>query len=45
MWAARNGHREVCELLINNGADVSAVDKVRKDDDGDDDDDDDDECD
>ena len=27
--AARNGHREVVELLIQHGADVNAKDKVR----------------
>jgi hypothetical protein len=40
MGAVMNGHKEVIELLLNHGADLSAVDMVR----GDDDDDDDDEC-
>jgi ankyrin repeat protein len=37
MWAARGGHKEVIELLLNNGADPSAVDRVRGNDDDDDD--------
>jgi ankyrin repeat protein len=41
MLAAIHGDKEVIELLLNNGADPSAVHKVR----GNDDDDDDDECD
>jgi ankyrin repeat protein len=44
MWAAMGGHKEVIELLLNHGADPSAVNWVRGNDD-DDDDDDDDECD
>jgi ankyrin repeat protein len=43
MWAAAYGRKEVIELLLNHGADPSAVGMVRGDDD--DDDDDDDECD
>jgi hypothetical protein len=38
MLGAANGYKEVIELLLNHGADPSAVDNVR-------DDDDDDECD
>jgi ankyrin repeat protein len=39
MRAAANGHKEVIELLLNHGADPSAVNWVRGDDDDDDDDD------
>jgi hypothetical protein len=45
MKAAMGGHKEVIELLLNHGADPSAVDMVRGDDDDDDDHNDDDECD
>jgi hypothetical protein len=41
MWAARGGYKEVIELLLNHGADPSAVGGVRGNDDDDDDDDDD----
>jgi hypothetical protein len=40
MEAARGGHKEVVELLLNHGAELSAINMVRGDDDDDDDDDD-----
>jgi hypothetical protein len=36
MEAARCGYKEVIELLLNHGADLSAVNRVRGDDDDDD---------
>jgi ankyrin repeat protein len=29
MWAAKGGHKEVIELLLDHGADLSAINMVR----------------